>query len=63
MKLKRQLEDHYVRKHAINIWHGSRYPTFNSLIARVKCFEGADWPETNPTPSQWLKLDFSTTVS
>jgi hypothetical protein len=50
VKLTRQLEKHYARKQAINIWHGLRHPAFNSLIERVKSFEGVDWPETNPTP-------------
>jgi len=49
-KLKRQLDAHYAVKQAINLWHGPQSPAFNSLIARVQSFEGADWPETYPTP-------------
>jgi len=41
-KLKRQLDAHYAVKQAINLWHGPQNPAFNSLIARVKSFEGAD---------------------
>jgi hypothetical protein len=32
-KLKRQLDEHYAVKQAINIWHGSPNPAFTSLIA------------------------------
>jgi hypothetical protein len=49
VKLKRELEPS-ARKQAINIWHGPRHPAFNSLIERVKSFEGVDWSETNHTP-------------
>jgi len=62
-KLKRQLAVHYAVKQAINLWHGPRNPAFNSLIARVKSFEGADWPETYHTPISLAEAGFFTTVS
>jgi len=49
-KLKRQLDEHYAVKQVINIWQGPQNPAFTSIIARVKPFEDADWPETYPTP-------------
>jgi hypothetical protein len=57
-KLSRQLQEHYALKKAINIWHGPRHPAFNSLITRVKSFEGADWPQTNPTPISLAEAGF-----
>ena len=62
-KLKRQLDAHYAVKQAINLWHGPQNPAFNSLIARVKSFEGADWPETYPTPISLAEAGFFTIVS
>jgi hypothetical protein len=62
-KLSRQLQEHYARKQAINLWSGLRHPAFNSLIARAKSFEDADWPETNPIPVSMAEARFSTTVS
>jgi hypothetical protein len=41
-KLSRKLQEHYVRKHKINIWHVPSHHSFNSLFARVNSFEGAD---------------------
>jgi len=57
-KLKRQLDEHYALKQAINIWHGPQNPAFKSLIARAKSFEGADWPETRPTPISLAEAGF-----
>jgi len=57
-KLKRQLDEHYAVKQAINIWHGTQNPAFTSLIARVKSFEDADWPETYPTPISLAEAGF-----
>ena len=57
-KLKRQLDERYAVKQAINIWHGPQNPAFNSLIARVKSFEDADWPETYPTPISLADVGF-----
>ena len=57
-RLKRQLDDHYALKQEISIWHGPQNPAFNSLIPRVKSFEGADWPETYPTPISLAEAGF-----
>jgi len=57
-KLKRQLDGHYALKQAMNLWHGPQNPAFNSLIAPVKSFEGADWPETYPTPISLAEAGF-----
>ena len=57
-KLKRQLDEHYAAKQAINIWHGPQNPAFSSLIARVKSFEDANWPETYPTPISLAEAGF-----
>jgi hypothetical protein len=54
-KLTRQLLEHHARKQAINFWPGPGHPAFNSLIARVKSFEGVVWPETNPSPVSMAK--------
>jgi hypothetical protein len=62
-KLKRQLDEHYAAKEAISIWHGPQNPAFTSLIARVKSFEDADWPETYSTPISLAEAGFSTTVN
>jgi hypothetical protein len=58
VKLKAELEVHFARKRAINIWHGPRHPAFNSLIEHVKPFEGVDWSETNPTPVSLAEAGF-----
>jgi len=57
-KLKRQLDEHYAIKQATNIWHGPQNPGFTSIIARVKSFEDADWPETYPTPISLAEAGF-----
>jgi len=57
-KLKRQLDEHYAVKQAINIWHGPQNPAFTLLIARVKSFEDADWPEIYPTPISLAEAGF-----
>jgi hypothetical protein len=36
----------------------TRHPAFNSLIERVKFFEGADCPETNSTPISMSEAGF-----
>jgi len=48
--LNRTLHEHYVLKHAVNLWQGRRYPAYCSLIDRVRFFENIDWPKTNPAP-------------
>jgi hypothetical protein len=58
VKLRRELEEHFARKQAINIWHGPRHPAFNSLIERVKSFEDVDWSETNPIPVSLAESGF-----
>jgi hypothetical protein len=50
IKLDRQLQEYYTVKQAINIFPMSHHPSYNSLIARTRSFEKADWPETNPSP-------------
>jgi hypothetical protein len=57
-KLTRQLHEHYARKQAINLCPGPQYPACNSLNARVKSFEDADWPEINPTPVSMAEAGF-----
>jgi hypothetical protein len=58
VKLKRELEEHFARKQANNIWHGPWHPAFISLIESVKSFEGVDWSETNPTPVSLAEAGF-----
>ena len=58
VKLKRQLDEHYATKQAINIWHGPQNPGFTSLIARIKSCEDADWPETYPTTISLAEAGF-----
>jgi hypothetical protein len=48
-KLTSQLQEHYALKQAFNIFLMPHHPPYNSLIARTRSFEHADWPETNPS--------------
>jgi hypothetical protein len=63
IKLDRQVQEYYTVKQGINIFPMPHHPSYNSLIARTISFEKANWPENNPYPPHWLKLDFSITVS
>ena len=47
--LNRTLQEHFVLKQVVNIWQGPKYPTYCSLIDRVRSFENVVWPETSPT--------------
>jgi hypothetical protein len=57
-KLTRQLQEHYALKQAINIFPMPHHPSYNSLIARTRSFENADWPETNPSPISLAEAGF-----
>jgi hypothetical protein len=36
----------------------SHHPSYNSIIARTRSFEHADWHETNPSPVSLAEAGF-----
>jgi len=56
--LNRMLQEHYVLKKAVNLWQGPSYPTYCSLIDRVRSLENIDWPETNAAPLSLAESGF-----
>jgi hypothetical protein len=61
-KLTRQLHEHCALKKAVNIFP-RHHPAYNSLFARAGSLNMPSGLKLIQQPSQWLKLDFSTTVS
>jgi hypothetical protein len=62
IKLDRQLQEYYTMKQAINIFPMPHHLSYNSLIARTRSFEKANWPETNPSPISLAEAGFFITV-
>jgi hypothetical protein len=58
IKLTRQLQEYFTMKQAINIFPMPHHQSYNSLIARTRSFEKADWPETNPSPISLAEAGF-----
>jgi hypothetical protein len=57
-KITRQLQELCALKHAINIFPRPHHTAFISLITRIRSFEHADWPETNPSPVSMNEAGF-----
>jgi hypothetical protein len=56
--LDRSLQEHYVLKQAVNLWHGPKYPSYCALAERIRSFENSKWPETNPSPVSLAEAGF-----